>query len=540
MQVTDLTLLKKAVIYLRVSSEEQVENFSLGTQEEICRREAQNRGYEITQIFREEGKSAKTITGRPELLNLLQYCRKNKHEVEAVIVYRLDRISRQTADYLAIRKKLFDYGISLTSATEPTGNSPTEKLVETVLAGFAQLDNDVRSERTKNGMRARFLSGLLTFKAPIGYINEGGYGLKDPESFDKVKKAWDLMATGTKSLKDVSTYLNTQNLTYRNRPCFLRPTTLQRMFRNKFYMGILISEKYPEEIRGQHVPMVTEEQFYKVQAILDGRNRTKFSVVKYNRDNEEFGLRRIMKCGDCGGVFTGAFSKGSTKRYAYYFCRNRCTSKSIRVHVLENQFKDFLQTIRPTEAGMKVFSSFMIKTYKKRTALVSKRKMIADEELRKLYGMRQQLIEKNLAGIYSDEIFKEQNNIVEGKIIEAQTAKNDEILTRYNIKELLNFTLEKLTNLGNSYESASLIQKRALISSIFASGVEYTKNQISNRGFSPLYQSILDFQKQGVSLGDPTGIRILVPRMRIWCPRPLDDGAECDYFKAFERGLQVC
>jgi DNA invertase Pin-like site-specific DNA recombinase len=124
---------------------------------------------------------------------MLEYCRRNKRTIGAVFIYRLDRISRQTADYLAIRKKLTECDITLISATEPTGNSPTEKLVETMLAGFAQLDNDVRSERTKNGMRARFLSGLLTFKAPIGYINEGGYGLKDPETFDKVKKAWDLI-----------------------------------------------------------------------------------------------------------------------------------------------------------------------------------------------------------------------------------------------------------------------------------------------------------------------------------------------------------
>lgn len=159
---------KKAVIYIRVSSEEQVENYSLGTQEEICRREATRRGFEVVQVFREEGKSAKTITGRPELLHMLDFLRKNKKEIQALLVYRLDRLSRQTQDYLAIRKKLFDAGISIISANEPTGNSPTEKLLETILASFAQHDNDVRSERTKNRMRARILSGLVTKHGPRG------------------------------------------------------------------------------------------------------------------------------------------------------------------------------------------------------------------------------------------------------------------------------------------------------------------------------------------------------------------------------------
>ena len=101
---------KKAVLYLRVSTEEQVDNFSLDTQRDICTKEAQKRGYEVTETFREEGRSAKTITGRPVLIELLEYCRKNKHSVQAVIVYRLDRISRITADYLAIRKKILFLG----------------------------------------------------------------------------------------------------------------------------------------------------------------------------------------------------------------------------------------------------------------------------------------------------------------------------------------------------------------------------------------------------------------------------------------------
>lgn len=160
--------MKKAIAYLRVSTEEQVDNFSLETQEEICRNEAEKRDLHLVKVFREEGKSAKDISGRPTLLQLLEYCRENKTKIDAVIVYRLDRLSRQTADYLVIRKKLSDYNITLYSATEPTGDSPTEKLVETILAGFAQLDNDIRAERAINGMKARFLAGYTNHKPPLG------------------------------------------------------------------------------------------------------------------------------------------------------------------------------------------------------------------------------------------------------------------------------------------------------------------------------------------------------------------------------------
>jgi hypothetical protein len=80
----------KCVIYLRVSTEEQVDNYSLDTQSDICRKEAERRGLTIVDTFREEGRSAKTIKERPTLIDMLDYCRKNKREVGAVIVYRLD------------------------------------------------------------------------------------------------------------------------------------------------------------------------------------------------------------------------------------------------------------------------------------------------------------------------------------------------------------------------------------------------------------------------------------------------------------------
>jgi DNA invertase Pin-like site-specific DNA recombinase len=67
-----------AVLYVRVSSEEQVTNFSLSTQEEICKKEAEKRGLTIDQIFREEGRSAKTISGRPQLIEMMSYCRSHK------------------------------------------------------------------------------------------------------------------------------------------------------------------------------------------------------------------------------------------------------------------------------------------------------------------------------------------------------------------------------------------------------------------------------------------------------------------------------
>ncbi len=502
---------KKALIYIRVSSEEQVENFSLQTQEEICRRDAKYKGYEILQVFREEGKSAKTIKGRPTLLEMLDFCRKNRKEVSAIFVYRLDRLSRQTSDYLTIRAKLLTYDISIISATEPTGNSPTEKLLETVLASFAQHDNDVRSERTKNGMRARFLAGLITNKLPPGYINEGGFAVKDPETFEIIKRAWDLMATGTKSLREIREIIANWGLE-------LKPLAVHRIFHNKFYCGLLVSPKYPEIVQGQHSPMITEEQFYKVQAILSGRDTNRLVMPRKSRDNEEFPLRRIMRCGNCGTSFTGAKSKGRSTRYSYYFCKKRCVTKSIPVKDLDEEFFKLLKKFTPTEQGIKLYTACMLRTYNKNLLLVQKKKNIADEEIKKLYGLRQTLIEKNMAGTYSDEIFKEQNALIEDKLISAIASKDDILLEKYDINAITDFIRDKFTNLKETYVNSSLNVKRVLLGSISPSGFSWDYPGCSNRGISPLYQPILDVENAGVPFGDPTGSRIPVTRMRIWCP----------------------
>jgi len=183
-----------AVIYVRVSTKEQTENLSLPTQlracEEYCRRE----GYEVLERFKEEGESAKT-TDRTELQKLLKYCRAHKGKVHFVVVYNLTRFAREKYDHFALRAHLKSLGISLRSATEPIDDTSTGKLMEGVLAAFAQFDNDVRSDRTRAGMRAALELGRWTFPAPLGYLNapkrSGKSLIPDPERAPLVKEMFE-------------------------------------------------------------------------------------------------------------------------------------------------------------------------------------------------------------------------------------------------------------------------------------------------------------------------------------------------------------
>ena len=489
---------KRAVIYLRVSTEEQVDNFSLDTQEEICRREADKRGYDIVEIFREEGRSAKNISGRPVLINLLEFCRKNKNHIQAVFVYRLDRVSRITADYLAIRKKLTENGVTIISATEPTGDSSTEKLVETILAGFAQLDNDIRSERSRNGLRARFLSGkIVTGSVPLGYIVQAGYAVKDPKTWDDVKRAWELMATGTKSLQEMAGIMNEWGLRHirSKKEIFLIRQRVQEIFRSKFYMGILASKTYPEEVKGQHVSMITEEQFYRVQALLDGRNPNKVALAKRNHENTDFPLRRIIRCSKCGMGLTAGWSKGRHARYGYYRCGKPCNSISIKVNDLEGSLVTVLKEVTPKIECLNLFLNFLYKIYHERFSRLQKIKNRAEDEIIRLKDLRQQLVKKNLDGVYSDEIFREQNANIENQILQAQILKEDATIEKYNIDAITTFMKTMLADLGEAYKRSNLNQAKVLLGSMFPSGLAWSYNGTLNHQISPLYQYIRTFNE---------------------------------------------
>ncbi len=187
-----------AVIYVRVSTKEQTENLSLPTQLRACEEYCRRHGYEVLERFHEEGESAKT-TDRSQLQSLLTFCRLNKGRVHFVIVFNLTRFAPDKYDHFALRSHLQSLGISLRSATEPIDDTSTGKLMEGVLAAFAQFDNDVRSDRTRAGMRAALELGRWVFLAPLGYINApratGKSLMPDPERAPLVRRAFDEYVT---------------------------------------------------------------------------------------------------------------------------------------------------------------------------------------------------------------------------------------------------------------------------------------------------------------------------------------------------------
>ncbi len=263
-----------AVIYVRVSTKEQTENLSLPTQLRACEEYCRRQGYEVLERFHDEGESAKT-TDRSQLQNLLTYCRLNKGRVHFVVVFNLTRFARDKYDHFALRAHLKSLGISLRSATEPIDDTATGKLMEGVLAAFAQFDDDVRSDRTRAGMKAALELGRWVFLAPIGYLNAprsiGKSLVNDPERAPLVRRAFGNYATGRYTKEQLLKQVRTWGLTNR-RGKQLTSQAIGVLLRNQLYAGIVdVPEYVVRGRRGDFAPLISEDLFYRVQAVLSGR-----------------------------------------------------------------------------------------------------------------------------------------------------------------------------------------------------------------------------------------------------------------------------
>jgi site-specific DNA recombinase len=146
--------------------------------------------------------------------------------------------------------------------------------MEGVLAAFAQFDNDCRSDRTRAGMKAALELGRWVFLAPIGYLNApramGKSLMADPERASLVRRAFEEYATSRFSKEQLLKQARAWGLTNRRG----RPLTSQAigvLLRNQLYAGIVdVTEYGVRGKRGDFEPLISEDLFYRVQAVLSG------------------------------------------------------------------------------------------------------------------------------------------------------------------------------------------------------------------------------------------------------------------------------
>ena len=340
-----------AYVYLRVSTAEQVENYSLDTQERSCLEFCEREDLDVVRIFREEGESAKTAN-RPELQAMLNACitEGRRAEISAVVVFRVDRLARKVEDYAAISGALASQGIRVRSAGESFDDSPAGKLVENLLAAVAQFDNDARSARTIEGMKEALRRGRWVWRAPLGYVRGDRHVppsmVPDPEAAPLIRRGFEAIASRRLTKVEALDELTALGLvTRRGTP--LSPQAFGESLTKIIYTGRIVKPEWGIDAEGDFEAIVEPALFQAAQDVLNGRAPAKSSRV---RDNPDFPLRRIIRCGRCSSPLTGGWSKGRSRHYPYYHCPKKgCGGSNIRKERLEELLVDRLgeMSLRP-------------------------------------------------------------------------------------------------------------------------------------------------------------------------------------------------
>ena len=293
---------RQAVIYTRVSSREQEqEGFSLDAQAKVLREYAERNGFEIVRAF-EDVETAK-IAGRKKFDEMGAFFRKQR-SCRVLLVEKTDRLYRNFRDALTLE----DLGIETHFVKEGQILSKDAKsqvkLMHDIRLAIARNYTENLSEEAKKGMCEKAEQGTYPGRAPFGYANNKG--TRDIEIHQEksaiAAQAFELYASGKHSLLSLSKELR------RVWGTSISKTNLHKMLTNPFYIGQF--KWSGRTYKGTQPPIISNDLYAEVQAVLQGANRPKYS-------KRDIAFRGLLTCAHDNCTVTAEVKK---EKYVYYRC----------------------------------------------------------------------------------------------------------------------------------------------------------------------------------------------------------------------------
>lgn len=442
---------KTGIIYCRVSSWEQVSNTSLERQERECREFAKRQNIRIIEEpFVEEGESAKSAN-RTEFQKAIKFCAAKKPKVDFFIVHKIDRFARNQGDHVVTQAILKKVGTTLLSASEPIDQTVMGKAMEGMLSVWAELDNNMRAERSKSGMVEKVKQGIWTWAAPIGYkrLIKGGNLVIDDDKAPYIRLAFEEWAKGTHSFKSLADFLYARGFRTRS-GTKAYPQLMEKMIHNPIYAGII--RAFGTEIKGVFAAILDEELYLKCQPGV----RRRFGAGERLADNPNFPLRKFVVCPECSKSLTGSFSTGRMgKRYPYYHHHNQKNCSVAAFHAketIEQNFVEFLGKVSPKHKKYeKAFRAVVMDVWQSNYKKLDAENARVRKEVEVLEGERQHVFELHRAGTYSDEDFLDQKDRINLQIQQKKLLLEEKRIEEFNMEDALNYCFEFVRDSGKTW-----------------------------------------------------------------------------------------
>lgn len=297
--------------YARVSTDNQLENYSIDEQTARLEAYCAAKGWTLLKTYVDGGYSGGN-TNRPALQQLLKAVRES--EIDAVVVYKLDRLSRSQKDTLTlIEDELLAHGTDFVSINENFDTStPFGRAMIGILSVFAQLEKDQITERFTMGRIARGKAGYFHGggNAPTGYDYVDGCLQVNEYEAIQVREVFSLFIAG----KSINAIYRIMNNKYETK---WTATKVRNVLKNSICIGKV---KYlGQEYQGAHTPIVDEAVFQSANRILNSFERENAKTSSQRTPfRAGFLLSGLVYCDRCGARYSA--------NHGYYKCYSRAKS----------------------------------------------------------------------------------------------------------------------------------------------------------------------------------------------------------------------
>lgn len=487
---------KNAVAYIRVSTNMQVDGFSLDGQlkeiKDYCKRNNLN----FLRAYRDEGISGTSTENRTYFNNMLNDISKDKN-IDTVVVWKLSRLSRNMNDLTSVIKFFEDYNVSLKSVNDNIDTEKGGKLLLYLTGTVAEMERDGIIENCKMGMRERAMQGKWNGGKVYSYrskyndeIKENKLEIEENEAII-VREIFNLFVNENCGYKKIAVALNNRGLkTMRNSSWSIQ--SIKQIIDNPVYKGYIKWGQYvdwsknrregkQEEyilVKGIHEPIVSEEIWEKARKIRESTG--KISEKEYEGN---YLLSGLIKCPVCGASMISHKTPKSGKPgefYRYYQCSNFfnkgssvCKSNLVKADKAEEEvLRKINEIVRSKEIIEAIINRMERQSYVDITPLENQLKEIK-KKLKKLDDKKSEYLEQEFEGEIDITTLDERLKHLASKKSKASDEFNSIQNEINNVNSQIKIEPEKvraiLENFELIFEKADIVKKKKLLKSVIES-----------------------------------------------------------------------
>ncbi len=341
-------------IYVRRSTDDEHQPYSIEAQDTRLAAYIDSQpGWRLVKRFADDASGAST--DRPGLVKAMAAARAGI--IDVLLVYRVDRFSRNLRDMVMLLDDLDTCGIVFRSATEPFDTStPMGRMLVQMLGMFAQFERDTIIDRVIAGMERKHAKGKWKGgKRPFGYrVDKTTHTLiVDEHEAVIVRLIFDLYTNDRLGTRAIAKVLNDRGH---------RTTTggkwsghqVIRALNNRVYLGELTFRE--TTVTDTHAPIIDLKVWEQAQAILDARGE---SHAHRAASGSDYVLTGRLRCPKCDKAMIGTRATGRTKTYRYYTCWNlarydatKCDMSRLNADAVDAAVLDVLARFYRTQHGL--------------------------------------------------------------------------------------------------------------------------------------------------------------------------------------------